>query len=172
MYSKRQLLGVQPGVPGHAKPPRSRLVTLWPDMSRGLSVEDTETVPRTYARLKDRRRYKSFHRPVHPTSVIRRFWSGAQKTSGTNFLNFVFLHHQVISRNFSHSNTHSYPIHAHSPLCPSDTHAHTHTLTPMPIIKTIKILVHSLSLKHKNTHILWTVKEGREARGKSLVRNL
>ena len=38
--SERQL-GVQPGVPDHAKPPRTRLVTLWPDMSRGLSVEDT-----------------------------------------------------------------------------------------------------------------------------------
>ena len=41
VHSERQLLGIPPGVPGHAKPPRTRLVTLWPDMSRGLSVEDT-----------------------------------------------------------------------------------------------------------------------------------
>ena len=41
VHSERQLLGAQPGVPCHFKPPRTRLVTLWPDMSTGLSVEDT-----------------------------------------------------------------------------------------------------------------------------------
>ena len=42
VHSERQLLGVQPGAPGHAKPPRTRLVTLCDLTCReGLSVEDT-----------------------------------------------------------------------------------------------------------------------------------
>ena len=60
VHSERQLLGVHSGVPGHAEPPRTHLVTFLPDMSRGLSVEDLGAA----ADLRPLRRYATIY-PIY-----------------------------------------------------------------------------------------------------------